>query len=194
MGLGAVIGFRLPFSYNESFLSLELDATLDLSDIEGVLVGVGISAAKNQLGESWPDGWSIDANQSFGATLKLSGKPGILSTLDTTAYVLAGIRQFNGDFTNQYYGCLDPIPCSADITTPNFVSGSETRGITLDGYVIGLGLGKELAAKTVLRLEGRFTEYEGAEWEDFFEVVNVNVVSTLDSRSLSFGIFITRYL
>ena len=193
LGVSFLAGYRLPFSYNDYYLSIEFDIKADRSDIQGQMLGIGSSAGKNQLGESWPDQWELDDTSSRGATLKISTSPGFLSAIDMSIYALVGMRQLDSTFTSQFYGCLASEPCSEAADTPNFTSGSDERDIQVNGATLGVGIGKGLGQKIVLRLETRFTRYDDATWEDFFETVNVNVPSKIDTKQLGFSIGLTKY-
>lgn len=193
LGLSFLAGYRLPIAYKDYYFSVEFDVKADRSDIQGRLLGIGSSAGKNQLGESWPDDWKLDGTNSRGATLKITTSPGILSTIDMALHVLVGMRRLDTTFTSQYYGCLAPTPCSEEEGTPDFTSGSEQRDIQVDGWTIGAGFGKELGEKLVLRIETRITQYDEATWEDFFDDVNVNVPSKLDTEDLGFSIGLIKY-
>ena len=193
LGLSFLAGYRLPIAYNVYYLSIEFDIKADRSDIQGRMLGTGTSAGKNQLGESWPDQWELDDTISRGATLKISTSPGVLSSIDMSLYVLVGVRQLDTTFTSQFYGCLASETCSEADDTPDFTSGTTARDIQVNGATIGLGLGKGLGQKIVLRLETRLTTYDDATWEDFFETVNVNVPNKIDTEQLGFTIGLTRY-
>lgn len=193
LGVSVLAGYRLPFAYNDYYLSIEFDIKADRSDIQGRMLGIGSSAGKNQLGESWPDQWELDDTSSRGATLKISTSPGFLSAIDMSVYALVGMRQLDTTFTSQFYGCLSSEPCSEAADTPNFTSGSDERDIQVNGATLGVGIGKGLGQKIVLRLETRLTRYDDATWEDFFETVNVNVPSKIDTKQLGFSIGLTKY-
>ena len=193
LGVSALAGYRLPFAYNDYYLSIEFDIKADRSDIQGQMLGIGSSAGKNQLGESWPDQWELDDTSSRGATLKISTSPGFLSAIDMSVYALVGMRQLKTTFMSQFYGCLSSESCSEGTDTPNFTSGTDERDIQVNGATIGVGIGKELGQKIVLRLETRLTRYDDATWEDFFETVNVNVPSKIDTKHLGFSVGLTKY-
>ena len=193
LGLSFLAGYRLPIAYNDYYLSIEFDIKADRSDIQGRMLGTGTSAGKNQLGESWPDQWELDDTISRGATLKVSTSPGVLSSIDMSLYALVGMRRLDTTFTSEFYGCLSSETCSEADNTPDFTSGSVSRDIQVNGATIGLGLGKGLGQKIVLRLETRLTRYDDATWEDFFETVNVNVPNKIDTKQLGFTIGLTKY-
>lgn len=192
-GLGLLVGYRIPISYNETFLSIEVDLAVDLSDNEGQFTGVGTSTGRNQVGESWPDSWGINGDRNHGVALKISHKPEFLRVVDMTFYVLAGVREYRGELLYRYLGCLSIEPCSDADDTPDFETGSYERDIQVDGWMAGLGLGRELAGKTVIRIEARYTQYEESQWEDYFEDLKIRVPAGLDTQNLGVGLTLTRY-
>ena len=193
LGIGLLAGYRLPIAYKDVYLSIEFDMTVDLGEVEGRLQGIGTSAAKNQLGESWPDTWEVDANNSYGVSLKFSKSKDLIGGYSLTTYMLLGMTKHQADFTSYFYGCLSPTPCTDASDTPNFTSGSQTHPLDINGARAGFGIGLGLVKNIVLRFEARYTHYEEASWTDFYETINVNVPLALDTSQLGFRIGLTRY-
>ena len=188
-GIGLLAGYRAPLAESSFYLSGEVDIALHGGEVDGQLTGVGESPGLNQLGESWPDHWSLAKDRSYGFTLRLGGGFGVLQNL----YALAGIRRVEAQFTTRYYGCLDASPCSSAEDTPNFVSGTDSRDLDLQGWTAGLGLEKALGQQLALRAETRYTQYASKTWVTPFDDVAVTVPAILDANEASLSLRLARY-
>ena len=188
-GIGLLAGYRAPLAESSFYLSGEVDIALHGGAVEGQLAGIGESSERNQLGESWPDHWSFAKDRSYGFTLRLGGGFGVLRNL----YALAGIRRVEAQFTTRYYGCLDVSPCSSAEDTPNFVSGTDSRDLDLQGWTVGLGLEKALGQQLALRAETRYTQYASEDWVTPFDDVAVTVPAVLEANEASLSLRLARY-
>ena len=188
-GIGLLAGYRASLAESSFYLSGEVDIALHGGEVEGQLAGIGESEGRNQLGESWPDHWSLAKDRSYGFTLKLGGGFGALRNF----YALAGIRRVEAQFTTRYYGCLDASPCSSAEDTPNFVSGTDSRDLDLQGWTAGLGLEKALGQQLALRAETRYTQYASEDWVTPFDDVGVTVPSVLEANEISLSLRLARY-
>lgn len=188
-GIGLLAGYRASLAESSFYLSGEIDIALHGGAVEGQLAGVGESSGRNQLGESWPDHWSLAKDRSYGFTLKLGSGSGALRNL----YALAGIRRVEAQFTTRYYGCLDASPCSSAEDTPNFVSGTDSRDLDLQGWTAGIGLEKALGQQLALRAETRYTQYASEDWVTPFDDVDVTVPAVLEANETSLSLRLARY-
>ena len=184
-GIGFLAGYRLPLSENGLFLTSEVDFAFHRGSVDGQFDGLGTSPGRNQLGESWPDHWTFEKDKSYGFTLKLGGNfGGGLRSLDASFYGLGGIRFTESSLTSRFNGCLSPTPCSSAPDTPDFTSGSDTRGLDLSGWTVGLGVEKMLGKQLALQIETRFTQYGSEDWITPFDDVGVNVPAVVDTDSV----------
>lgn len=188
-GIGLLAGYRASLAESSFYLSGEVDIALHGGAVEGQLAGIGEPPGRNQLGESWPDHWSLAKDRSYGFTLKLGGGSGALRNL----YALAGIRRVEAQFTTRYYGCLDTSPCSSAEDTPNFVSGTDSRDLDLQGWTAGIGLEKALGQQLALRAETRYTQYASEDWVTPFDDVGVTVPAVLEANETSLSLRLARY-
>lgn len=188
-GIGLLAGYRASLAESSFYLSGEVDIALHGGTVEGQLAGIGESEGRNQLGESWPDHWSLAKDRSYGFTLRLGGGFGMLQNL----YALAGIRRVEAQFTTRYYGCLNVSPCSSAEDTPNFVSGTDSRDLDLQGWTAGLGLEKALGQQLALRAETRYTQYASEDWVTPFDDVAVTVPAVLEANEASLSLRLARY-
>jgi len=175
-GIGLLAGYHLPLTESGFYLSGEVDVAFHGGQTKGQLRGVGTSAGRNQPGESWPDRWSFEKDQSYGFTLKLGGSPGVLRSWDTSLYVLGGIRLIQAQFTNHYNGCLLPKTCSVD----EFASGTASRDLDFTAWTYGIGVEKMLGEQLALRIETRYTLYDREQWVEWFDDVGVSVPTRVD--------------
>ena len=97
---------RVPPALAGSDLHLggEVDIAFHGGAAEGRLEGVGTSTGRKQLGESWPDHWSLERDRSYGFTLKLGGNPKILRSPGASLYAMTGIRRLEARFTTRLIG------------------------------------------------------------------------------------------
>ena len=188
-GIGLLAGYRASLAKSNFYLGGEVDIALHGGSVEGQLAGIRESSGRNQLGESWPDHWSLAKDRSYGFTLRLGGGFGALRNL----YALAGIRRVEAQFTTRYYGCLDASPCSEAEDTPNFVSGTDSRDLDLQGWTVGLGLEKALGQQLALRAETRYTQYATENWVTPFDDVGVTVPAVLEANETSLSLRLARY-
>ena len=191
-GVGLSVGCDLPLAGSGLDLGGEVDIALHGGAAEGQLEGVGTSPGRNQLGESWPDHWSLERDRSYGFTLKLGGKPDILRSPGAKLYALAGIRRLEGRFATRFNGCMDPSPCSAG-GDPDFVTGTDSRDLELQGWTAGIGMDKMLGQQLALRAEIRYTRYDGEDWTTPFDEVGVTVPASLEAGETGLSLRLARY-
>ena len=142
-GVSVTAGYRLPVGGGSWYLDGDVGVAWNRGAAEARFAGVGVSAQRRQLGESWPDSWTLAKDLSYGATLRFGG----LGSPDLSLYLLAGIRFANAAFTNKYTGCFKPEPCEPS----QFGSGTEDRDMDFTILQGGLGLEKQLGAGVAIR-------------------------------------------
>lgn len=179
-GIGLLAGYRLPLTKDGFYVSGEVDLAFHGGQAKGQLPGVGESPGLNQPGESWPDRWSFEKDRSYGFTLKLGGSPGVLRSWDTSVYVLGGIRLIQAQFKNHYRGCLSLVNCTST-SQPEFVSGTDSRDLDYTAWTYGAGVEKMLNEHLALRVETRYTQYNGKRWVEWFSDVGVRVPTSIDA-------------
>ena len=187
IGLGLLLGYRLPLGAGESFfLSAELDARLHDVTTRGRLAGAGDSATRNQLGESWPDDWSLEKERSYGLTLKLGANPGFLRPVlgETSLYLLAGLRLIDTKFEIDYEGCFRPAPLCVPA---EFEAGSLSRSQDFVAWTGGVGLEKRFGERLALQGEVRYTGYADEDWLSF-DLDGIQVPAELDGDDLDLSL------
>ena len=192
-GGGLLAGYRLPILGNALSVSVEFDLANDSGSVEGQLQGIGMSAGRNQLGESWPDRWEYHGDRNYGVSVRLSFVPNLLSDWDTNVYVLAGMRRIEGEFSTRFDGCLSPTPCSSAADTPDFVSGTDSRNLGLEGWTAAVGIERRLWLRFAVRVELRHTQYDDKSWVTPFDDLGVTVPTAVGTEQTGIVIGIARY-
>ncbi len=176
-GVRLVFGYRLPFSSGAYFLDAAADVAKHGGDVEAQFAGVGVSPERKQLGESWPDRWTLGKETSYGMTLRLGGSPGGLRTRGISLHVLAGVRFAGAQFTNYFDGCFTTEPCDPS----QFVSGQEGRDMDFTVWKSGIGLEKTLSEHVAFRVEASYSVYAEEDWITEFNDVVVTVRSSMEA-------------
>lgn len=190
---GFVVGYRTSPGDGGAYLSTELDVMFHSGEPDGRLAGVGTSPDRKQLGESWPDAWSLDKKRSYGLTLRLGFLPESLRSRDMSLYLLGGVRLFKSRFSTTFEGCLTAEPCSPS----EFVSGSDGRDVDPVATTWGLGLEKrfgsgEYARRIALRFEATYSEYGDESWVADFPDVRVTVPSAVEAEGIGVTVSMVR--
>ena len=193
LAAGFVVGYRTAPGDGGAYLSTELDVMFHSGEPDGRLAGVGTSPDRKQLGESWPDAWSLDKKRSYGLTLRLGFLPESLRSRDMSLYLLGGVRLFKSRFSTTFEGCLSAEPCSAS----EFVSGSDGRDVDPVATSWGLGLEKrfgsgEYARRIALRFEATYSEYGDESWVADFPDVRVTVPSAVEAEGIGVTVSMVR--
>ena len=175
-GIGLFGGCRLGLGAGGAYVGAEVDVAFLGGAVDSRLAGVGESSGRNQLGESWPDPWSLEPGRSYGLTLELGGPRGL--------YALGGLRRMEARYETRFHGCMDASPCSPEAGTPDFVSGTDGRDLDLAGWTAGLGVERRLQEQISVRLETRYTRYGEEEWTTLFEEVGVTVPAVLQAGGI----------
>lgn len=181
-GVAVTAGYRLPVGGGSWYVDGDVGVGWNGGAFEARFAGVGVSSDRRQLGESWPDRWTLAKDLSYGATLRLGG----LGSPDLNLFLLGGIRFTNATFTSDFHGCFMPDPCEPS------QYGSGTEELDMDFTILrgGLGLEKRLGAGVAIRAEATWSMYGREEWITPFEDVGVTVYSGMDvnERGLSVGL------
>ncbi len=193
LGVGFLAGYRALLSDGGAYLSTEIDVTFHSGEPDGQLAGVGTSAERKQLGESWPDTWSLDKKRSYGLTLRLGFEPESLRSRDMSFYLLGGVRLFKARFGTTFEGCLTAEPCSPS----EYVSGTDGRDVDPLATTWGLGLEKrfgsgDYARRIALRFEASYSRYGDESWVADFPDVRVTVPSTVEADGIGVTVSMVR--
>ena len=191
-GYGFLLGYRLPLAANDRlYLSAEFDAKLHDVTARGRLAGAGDSATLNQLGESWPDEWSLNKDKSYGLTLKLGASPGILRSWlgESSLYLLAGVRRVEAKFGIAYEGCFRVAPLCGP---QELEAGGLRRNEDFIAWTGGLGLEKSLGEHLALQGELRYTGYAAEDWLSF-DLDGIHVPVELDGEDLDLSLNLILY-
>lgn len=185
---GVFLGYRLNLDPSGTFyLGVEIDGQFHGDTTSGTLPGDGESDGRNQYGESWPDEWSVERKNSYGATLMFGASPpSLISLLGPGAgiYVLGGVRRMDAELKVDYSGCLNP----RELCGPGeFTSGSDSHDETFYGWTVGGGLEKMIGDKIGIRGEVRYTQY-GKEDRGTFPEEDVKVPISLDGSETGFSV------
>ena len=188
-GVGAVGGYRLPFSGGRWFLEGEVGIEWHGGSTEAQFAGVGVSAERRQLGESWPDRWILAKSRSYGATLRLGGDPGGLDSQGFAVYLLAGVRLADVQLTSHYTGCFSPEPCEP----AEFGSGRNDRDLDLMAWMAGVGLERSLGERVAIRAEAGYAMYAREEWVTRFDDFVFTVTPGVDASEVGLSLGLVRF-
>ena len=175
-GLAVNAGYRLPLS-DAWYLDGGLDVEWHGGSLEAQFAGVGVSRERRQLGESWPDRWSVRQQRSYGATLRFGGNPAGRRARDLSLYAMAGVRFTAAGLTSDYNGCFSPEPCEPH----EFESGTEDLDLDFVAWRSGIGMEKRVGEQLWLRVEAGYTSYAREAWVTPFDEVAVTVDSSIDA-------------
>ena len=187
-GVAVNAGYRLPLSNDAWYLDGGLDVEWHAGSLEAQFAGVGVSPERKQLGESWPDRWSVEKRRSHGATLRLGGSPGGLRTRDLSLYLTAGVRFTDVRLTSDYNGCFSPEPCEPT----EFGSGTENLDLDFLAWRSGIGVEKRVGEQLAVRAEASYSAYAREDWVTPFDEVGVTVDSSIDAAEVGLTLGIVR--
>jgi hypothetical protein len=156
---------------------------------EAQFAGVGFSAERRQLGESWPDRWSLAKEISYGATLRLGSDLGGLGSRGLAVYLLAGVRFAGVQFTSHYTGCFSPEPCDP----AEFESGRSDRDLDLAAWMAGIGLERSLGERVAIRAEAGYVVYAHEEWVTRFDDFAFTVTPGIDASEAGLSLGLVRF-
>ena len=175
---GVLVGYR--GSFGVLFYGIEGDWTTHQGTVSGHLEGVGTTPQRNQVGENWPEDWELAKDMSYGVTVRVGGE---VPVIDTTAYVLVGLRRVQADFSRSYFGCLQGDFCVPD----QFQSGSEFFDENFNAFSVGAGIEQPLA-NLVLRAELRYVAHGSVDQLVLFDDLGVSVPTRLEASEVGLGV------
>ena len=183
-GPGLLAGYNHPLG--DLYLGVEFEAAFVNEVVDGRFEGVGHSPGRNQLGESWPDRWTYDSESNYGVSVRLGRAGGV--------YALLGLRRVSGRLSTESIGCYSPIPCSAAADTPNFLPGTSSREIDLEGTTVAVGFERRVRERLALRIELRHTRYDDNRWVAIFDDVRVTVPTAVAADQTGLLVSLARAL
>lgn len=172
----ALIGYR--FAFAVANLDIEVSAVSHRGTASGRLDGEGSSPGRNQLGEVWPEDWTLAKDRSYGLTARLGAPVPAFGSI----YALAGIQRLDAVFRTAYTGCLLASGCTAS----EYTSGRERHDEHYYALTLGFGLEKRLGPLS-LRGELVYTDHGASERTVPFTDVAVVVPVELATRELGVG-------
>lgn len=176
--LGVVAGYR--GSVGVLFYSIEGDWTTHQGKLSSHLEGSGVTSGRNQVGENWPEDWSLAKDKSYGLTFRIGGRVPILNT---RGYVLAGVRRIEADFRRSYTGCLMTSLCE-----PNeFETGVEFFDENFNAFSTGAGIEQQFDRVTV-RAELRYVIHGSSAQLALFNDLGVRVPTSLEASEIGLGV------
>ena len=187
LSTGFLVGYRLDLDPDNTFeIGLEIDEQLHSGTANGTFPGDGQSNSRNQYGEAWPDEWSVERKNSYGATLMLHVSPSFMVSLlgpGTGVYVLGRVRRLDVDLTVNYNGCFNPL----ELCGPGeFDSGTDSHDETFYTLTVGGGVEKMIGDRLGIRGEVHHTQYGKEEWGAFSEE-EARVPISLDGSETGFS-------
>ena len=187
---GFLVGYKVPLSVTGLYVGLEGEMLRHGGVAAGRLAGLGTSAGRNQLGEVWPEDWTLEKERSYGLTARLgAGIPFFGTWFGPSLYGLVGVQRLNANFGSEYSGCVTETPC----TDPDqFVSGSDSFSEGFTGWTFGGGVEKKMGSLAI-RGEVRVTDYSEAGRVIPFDDLFVSVPLELEPDSISFGVTLVWY-
>ena len=187
-----VVGYRLNFADATQFLVLQAELALLGDDISGRLPGAGTSQNLDQVGDAWPEDWSIETTRSTGLIAKYGILRSVFGTFDVSVYGLAGVRRTKVDFFSSFRGCF----LAADCTEEDFRTATQSFDPELNLLIAGVGLETGLTRKTALQFELRFVEDFKEDWREQFSGDNWDVEAPggFTIKNTDFAVKLIRYL
>ena len=172
-----LVGYRLGQS---PFLDVEADLVTHRGTASGRLPGAGASPGNDQLGDVWPEDWSLAKDRSYGVTLRVGAEA---AGLGADLYVLGGLRRLDADFRTAYTGCLLVDGCPPG----QFTAGREQHDEEYDAWVVGAGFEKSLGS-IAIRGEIRYADHGSSERTVPFDEVAVTVPVELAAGEVGLGL------
>ncbi len=176
--LGLVVGYR--GSLGVLFFSIEGDLTTHQGKLSSRLEGSGVTPGRNQAGENWPEDWSLAKDRSYGLTFRIGGRVPILNT---SAYVLAGVRRVEADFSRAFEGCLLPTLCEPD----DFETGVEFLDENFNAFATGAGVEQQFD-RVAVRAELRYVIHGSSAQFAQLSARGVRVPTSLEASEIGLGV------
>lgn len=180
-GVGVVAGYRVSPGATDFYLSTEADLTAGGGAVQGRLEGAGLSEGRNQLGESWPEDWSLGRGRSYGLTVRVGrGIRAARTDSELSVYGLGGVRRLATTLMLDYAGCFRDTLCAPGELTP----AMDTHEEAFTGWAAGGGFEKRFGSAAV-RSELRYTAYGNAERVVPYDELAISVPLRLSAHGAS---------
>lgn len=187
-GLALNAGYRLPLASDVYYLDGEVGVGWNGGTLEAQFAGVGVSAERKQLGESWPDTWTVEKPMSYMATVRVGGGPGGLRARNLSVYLMAGVGFTDVRLRTDYNGCFSPEPCAPG----EFESGTENLDFDFSGWISGIGMERRVGERLAFRIEASYSSYAREDWVTPFADVGVTVDSNIDAHETGLTLSVVR--
>lgn len=187
-GLALTAGYRLPIAGDALYVHGEVGAGWNGGALDARFAGVGVSAERKQLGESWPDVWTVEKPLSYRAVVRVGGRPIGLLARDLSMYLMAGVAFTDVRLRTDYDGCFSTEPCEP----AEFESGTENLDFDFSAWIAGVGLERRLGDRLAVRVEASYAPYAREEWVTPFADVGVTVDSHIDAHETGLTLSVVR--
>ena len=187
-GLALTAGYRLAIVGDALYLDGEVGAGWNGGSLEAQFAGVGVSSERKQLGESWPDVWTVEKPLSYGATVRVGGRPVGLLARNVSVYLMAGVGFADVRLRTDFDGCFSPEPCEP----AEFESGTEELDFDFTAWIAGVGLERRLGERLAVRVEASYSSYAREDWVTPFADVGVTVDSHIDAHEAGLRVSVAR--
>ena len=162
------------------YLDIEADFSIHRGTASGRLPGAGSSPGRNQLGEVWPEDWSLTRDRSHGFTLRLGTH---VPSLGAGVYVIGGLRRVYATFRSSYTGCVLTVRCGPG----QFIGGSTRRGEKYDGWTAGVGVEKPFG-RFAVRSELRYADHGGSKRTEHLDELGLAIPVEVGASEVAIGI------
>ncbi len=178
--VGFLAGYRVPVDRRGVSLSGEVDVVYAGGTVGGRLAGAGFSADRMQLGENWPEDWTVETRRSYGVTVRLGAGVSPGSGLSLSG--LAGLRRLDARFGVDYSGCFRVTLCTA----AEFVPRTDSYDERFTGWTAGAGVEQQLSGGAALRGEIHYTGYRSTDRVIPYDDLAIQVPITLEASGVRF--------
>lgn len=222
-GFGFVFGYQCPLHYGSLYWSGEINLAYHGGKVRGRLEGTEDVDARNdyannpdntedlqpfsvgpQLGENWPERWTFEKDYSYGATLRLGGRPEFLTSAlgpDAGLYILAGVRRVEAEYVNTGTGCFIPNTKNAEnlnsycTAVEHFKPSVVRTERDYTAWILGVGLHTPVAEKIGLQIETYYMDYDSESLVqlDGTEEYRVRAVHEPDAEEIGLRMRLLRY-
>ena len=164
--------------------AVHLDIEADFSRHRGVasgrLTGAGSSPGRNQLGDAWPEDWSLTKRRGRGLAARLGAR---VPSLGARLYVLGGLRRLQADFRSSWTGCVSVVRCEPG----EFTAGRTRRDARHDVWTAGVGVEKRLGSIDI-RGELRYADHGGSKRTGRLDELGIAVPAVVEADEVGVGI------
>ena len=186
-GVALNVGYRLPLG-DAFHLDGQVGVGWSGGSLEAQFPGVGVSPERKQLGESWPDVWTVEKPLSYSATVRVGGAPGALRARSLSVHVMAGFGFTDVRLRSDYNGCFTTEPCDPS----EFGSGTENLDFDFTAWMVGVGMERGVGERFAVRIEAGYTSHAVEHWVTPFDDVGVTVDQHIDASESGLTISLIR--